>query len=97
MPNEHVWRETTKDGDKREVRATKFARQWRLQSKLKGDVQWTYHDKPTLDDLQTLRDLIFRKYQRRRASYDDLHSIDEMIALRPPLPQAPPPTDSDPE
>ena len=84
MPNEHVWRETTGEDEKREVRATKFARQWRLQSKLKGDLQWTYHDKPTRADLETLRDLIFRKYQRRRASYDDLQSIDEMISLLPP-------------
>ncbi len=86
MRNEHVWRETTEDGDKREIRATKFARKWRLQSKLKGDVQWTYHDNPSLADLEALRDLLFRKYQRRRASYDDLQLVDAMlVTLRPPV------------
>ncbi len=85
MPIEHVWRETTPEGDKREVRAVKFAARWRLQSKLKGEAAWTYHDPPSLADLETLRDLIFRKYQRRRATYEDVTTIEKMIAdLSPP-------------
>ena len=79
MPNEHVWRETTAEGEKREVRAVMFANRWKLQSKLKGDAGWTYHDKPSAEDLAALRDLIFRKYQRRRASYDDLQAVDRLI------------------
>ena len=79
MPNEHVWRETTPGGDKREVSAVKFAGQWKIQSKLRADPGWTYHDKPPADDLAALRDLIFRKYQRRRASYDDLQAVDRLI------------------
>ena len=80
MPNEHTWRETTPDGEKREVRAVKFAKEWKLQSKLKGDPAWTYHDQPTQEDLAALRDLIFRKYQRRRASYEDLQAVERMIS-----------------
>ena len=81
MRNEHVWQETTEEG-RREVRAVKFAARWRLQSKLKGDVAWTYHDPPAVADLETLRDLIFRKYQRRRATYEDVLTIERMIADR---------------
>ncbi len=80
MPNEHVWRETTAEGEKREVRAVKFAGQWKIQSKLKDDPGWTYHAKPSAEDLAALRDLIFRKYQRRRASYDDLQAVDRLIS-----------------
>ncbi len=80
MPNEHTWRETTPEGGKREVRATKFAKEWRLQSKLKDEPAWTYHDKPSAEDLAALRDLIFRKYQRRRASFEDVQSVDRLIA-----------------
>ena len=80
MPNEHTWRETTPDGEKREVRAVKFAKEWKLQSKLKDDPGWTYHDQPTQEDLAALRDLIFRKYQRRRASYEDLQAVERMIS-----------------
>ena len=79
MPNEHTWRETTPEGEKREVRATKFAGKWKLQSKLREDPGWTYHDKPDAADLDALRDLIFRKYQRKRASYEDLQSVERMI------------------
>ena len=79
MPNEHTWRETTEAGEKREVRATKFAGKWKLQSKLKADLAWTYHDTPTPADLEALRDLIFRKYQRKRASYEDLQSVERMM------------------
>ena len=80
MPNEHVWRETTEEGEKREVRAVKFAGRWKLQSKLRDDPGWTYHEKPARTDLEALRDLIFRKYQRRRATYEDVQTIDRMLA-----------------
>ena len=80
MPNEHVWRETTEEGEKREVRGVKFAGRWRIQSKLRHDPDWTYHETPSMTDLESLRDLIFRKYQRRRAPYDDVQAIDRLIA-----------------
>jgi hypothetical protein len=78
MRNEHVWRESTEEGQ-REVKAVKFGGKWRLQSKLKGDAVWAYHDLPALADLETLRELLFRKYQRRRATYDDVLAIEKMI------------------
>lgn len=79
MPNEHTWKETTAEGEKREVRATKFGGKWRLQSKLKGEDTWTYHDKPALQDLHELRDLLFRKYQRRRATHEELKDVETWI------------------
>jgi hypothetical protein len=78
MRNEHVWKESTEAGQ-REIKAVKFGGKWRLQSKIKGDAVWAYHDTPELADLETLRDLLFRKYQRRRASYDDVQAIERMI------------------
>ena len=79
MRNEHNWKETTADGDKREVRATKFGGKWRIQSRLKGEELWTYHDQPAIEDLRELRDVLFRKYQRRRAAYEDVVLIEKMI------------------
>ena len=79
MRNEHTWKETTDDGDKREVRAVKFGGAWRIQSKLKGDASWTYHDPPRIEDLRELRDVLFRKYQRRRATYEELTDIENII------------------
>ena len=79
MRSQHIWTEKDDEGRKREVRATKFGGQWRLQAKTAGDIEWTYYDRPLLDDLLKLKDIIDRKYQRRRASADDVASIDQLI------------------
>jgi len=79
MRNVHTWKNTTEDGEKREVRAEKFGKKWRLQAKLKHDDRWTYYDDPLLEDLIELRDVLFRKYQRRRASHEELVDIENII------------------
>jgi hypothetical protein len=79
MRNEHVWKETTETGEKREVRASKFGGVWRIQSKLKGEGSWTYHESPSSADLEQLRDVLFRKYQRRRVPYEDVVLIEKMM------------------
>ena len=80
MPSQHIWIEKDEEGRKREVRATKFGGKWRLQSKAADETDWTYHDPPLLDDLLNLKDVIGRKYRRRRASADDVASVDKLIA-----------------
>ena len=82
MPIQHIWNEKDDEGRKREVRATKFGGKWRLQSKTSDEDQWTYHDPPLLDDLLKLKDVIARKYQRRRATADDIVSVDKLIKER---------------
>ena len=80
--NQHIWTEKDDEGRKREVRATKFGGVWRLQAKSAGELDWTYYDVPLLEDLETLKDIIFRKYQRRRASAEDLASVEKLIQQR---------------
>jgi len=82
MHNQHIWTERTDEGEKREVRAIKFGGTWRIQSKLASAETWTYHDPALLPDLIELRDVLFRKYQRRRAAYEDVVLIEKMIAER---------------
>lgn len=79
MRSQHIWTERDEEGRKREVRATKFGGNWRLQSKTAGDLEWTYYDVPLLEDLKTLKDIVFRKYQRRRASAEDVAALEKMI------------------
>jgi hypothetical protein len=62
------------------VRATKFGGAWRFQAKTAGDVGWTYHERPLLEDLLALKEILVRKYQRRRASTEDVVSIEKLIA-----------------
>ena len=80
MPSQHIWTEKDDKGRKREVRATKFGGDWRLQAKTAGETDWTYYDRPQLEDLLKLKEIIARKYQRRRASADDVTSVDKLIA-----------------
>ena len=79
MPSQHIWTDRDQDGTKREVRATKFGGAWRLQSKIVGDLDWTYYDRPLLEDLLTLKEILVRKYQRRRASIEDVTSVEKLI------------------
>ena len=80
MPSQHIWTEKDEEGRKREVRATKFGGKWKLQAKLSDEADWTYYDPPLLDDVLKLKDIIARKYQRRRASADDVAAIDKLVA-----------------
>ena len=82
MRSQHIWTEKDEEGRKREVRATKFGGVWRLQAKSADDLGWTYYDVPLLEDLLALKEIIFRKYQRRRASAEDLASIEKLIRER---------------
>jgi hypothetical protein len=79
MPRQHIWTEKDGDGRKREIRATKFAGRWRFQAKIAGDADWTYYDAPTMDDLLALQQIVARKYRRRRASADDVASVEKLI------------------
>ena len=79
MRSQHIWSEKDAEGRKREVRVTKFGGVWRFQAKRADESDWTYYDRPLLDDLLALKDVIFRKYQRRRASAEDLASIEKLL------------------
>jgi len=80
MRSQHIWTERDEQGSKREVRATRFGGRWRLQAKTAGEVDWTYYERPLLDDLFALKEILVRKYQRRRASNEDVASVEKLIA-----------------
>ena len=80
MRSQHIWTERDGQGSKREVRATKFGGRWRLQAKTAGDLDWTYYERPLLEDLLALKDILVREYHRRRASSEDVASVKKLIA-----------------
>jgi hypothetical protein len=63
---------------KREVRASRFGGVWRLQSKRADEESWTYYDRPLAADLLALKEIIEKKYRRRRATVEELLSVREM-------------------
>ena len=89
MRNVHVWKRFNEGGEKVEVRAERFAGKWKFQAKAKSEETWSYFDSPSDDDLLELRDILWRKYQRKRLPHDDVASIGRMLKERgvplPPL------------
>jgi hypothetical protein len=59
-----------------------------------GDLEWTYYEHPLLEDLLALKEILVRKYHRRRASAEDVGSIEKLIAaetaVEPPRRDVPP-------
>ena len=80
MRSQHIWTNRNEHGTKREVRATRFGGIWRLQAKTADDADWTYYERPLLEDLLPLKEILLRKYQRRRASIEDVASVEKLIA-----------------
>jgi len=84
MHNRHAWTDRTSDGIKREIRVIKQGGSWRFQSKRGDRKRWEYYDEPFLEDLQSFREILFRKYQRRRAAFEDVQWADTELARRCP-------------
>jgi hypothetical protein len=80
MRSQHIWTQRDEHGSKRELRARRFGGRWRLQAKTAGDLDWTYYERPLLKDLLALKEILARKYQRRRASSEDVTSVERLIA-----------------
>ena len=83
--NLYQWKTRTDDGEKREVEAQLFGTRWTFRSRPSSrrsdeDADWEDHGKPRLEDLQELESMIFNKYQRKHASYDQLESVRKLIA-----------------
>jgi len=79
MHQRHGWTDRTPEGLKREVQAVKFAGKWTCQAQVRGEDWWTPIEPPSIELLQALRDILWRKYQRRRASFEDVQGIDLLI------------------
>lgn len=79
------WQDRDEDGNKVIYEASHFGGWWQLTStpkvgrSMKDEVQPTPADF-TEEHWQTLRDLLWRKYQRRRVSWDLIAHIDDILA-----------------
>ena len=78
----HSWREQTEDG-LRFYRASYHAGRWKLDSRLKEEDEWSPHDPITREEWELLRDLLWRKYQRRRCPWKLIAQIDKRLEDEP--------------
>jgi len=60
-------------------RAAYHGGRWTLESQLKGDEDWTRHDPLTPADWRMLREVLWRKYQRKRCPWGLIERIDRLL------------------
>ena len=75
----HEWNDRTADGEKRYLRGMIHAGRWTFETTLKSDPDWTQHDILPVEDLERLRLLMWKKYQRKRLPHGHIESIDKVI------------------
>lgn len=75
----HQWREQEDEGV-RFYRAEHHAGRWKLLSQLKGDEEWREHEPLTVAEWRMLREVLWRKYQRRRCPWELIERIDKLLA-----------------
>jgi len=87
MRGEHEWQVMDPDGVKREIRVIKEEGLWRFQTKRKDAATWIYFDnkksRPSASDIESLLEVLERKYQRRRASHGDIQLARKMLSDLP--------------
>ena len=74
----HEWRERDDEG-LRFYRAEHHARRWKISSKLKTDEEWTEHDPVDNELWRRLREVLWRKYQRKRCPWEHVEQIDRIL------------------
>ncbi len=74
----HSWRENTEDGI-RFFRASYHSSRWTLHSQLKGEEEWQPHEPIREEEWRKLRDVLWRKYQRRRCPWELIERIDRLL------------------
>ena len=75
----HEWREKSKEDGTRYFRANYHAGNWRFSTTLKTDPEWENIPSPSADLWLTLRDLLWRRYQRKKGSWNIIERIDVML------------------
>lgn len=76
--DKHEWRERTEEGV-RFWRATRHAGRWTFQTTLKSDPEWELIDPVPRELWEALRDVLWRKYQRKRCPWELIERIDKLL------------------
>jgi hypothetical protein len=78
----HEWRERTEEG-MRYFRASYHADRWTFHTTLKTDPDWEKVD-PVPEELwRELREILWRKYQRKRLPWERIAAIDKILGDEP--------------
>ncbi|MDF1815968.1 MAG: hypothetical protein P1V20_27455 [Verrucomicrobiales bacterium] len=84
----HEWRDRDEDNRLIFYRAKHHSGVWTFHSRPKDEEHWTNYETPPLELLESFRDVLWNKIQRRRAPEEQIAIIDAMLdELRSALPQ----------
>lgn len=75
----HEWHERTEDGRKRYVRGYWNSREWTFRVLDSGAEDWERVEKPDVELWTALRDVLWRKYQRKRLPFKFIERVDAVL------------------
>jgi hypothetical protein len=78
----HEWRERSEEGRLRIVRAQWDSKKWTFTETYKDLPNWQNLTAPTVEDYAALRDVLWRKYQRKRVPWRFIEELDALIEER---------------
>ena len=76
----HEWRDRKEDGRVRIVRAQWDSKKWSFMETYKDILTWRTLTSAPLEDYEMLRDVLWRKYQRKRVPWRFVEDLDVYIA-----------------
>lgn len=80
----HEWRELTDEG-KRYYRGNFRAGEWIILTTMqKRDPTWDMVETPTEEIWRTLRDIVWKKYQRKRCPWERVAELDRILGEEAP-------------
>lgn len=75
----HEWHDRTEEGGKRYMRAHWDSRRWRFQVLEQGAEGWARIEQPGAEEFLALRDVLWRKYQRKRIPFKFIERVDAVL------------------
>ena len=76
---EHNWKESEGEGETRFLRAVRDRGVWRLSARLESEEFWENLEPPSEADLRSFRDVLWRKYQRKRVPWEHVLDVDKAL------------------
>ncbi len=81
----HEWKVDTEEGI-RLYRAVFHSKEWKFSTAMKGrrssPPEWIWINEPTDEHWQSLRDVLFAKYQRKRCPWKLIEDIDQKLGKK---------------
>lgn len=75
----HEWHDRTEDGLRRYVRGYWNSREWTIRVLNKEEGEWQLIENPSVELWLALRDVLWRKYQRKRLPVKFIQKVDAIL------------------